>query len=543
MGRSILSGSVLGAVLSALILSATSLMLPLAPAPAPAPGVPDAAVPAPSPLVEMPAPILELPAAAAEPDPADAVAALPVPEATGAIREPDAPTASALVTPAPTRSTGPAIVEVPAGSEFARAPGDALALRPAIEPAPTVATAPTAPLALPDAAPAPAATDPGTPPAAPTGPKAPGALSPEVEHPTLPQAEQPLPVPPPGEALAPTLPAVARTDQPAVPDILVPPAAPGAAMPAPEADAAPETAPAQLATTPPPQTAALPDIILVPDAAPAAPAAAPVPQPGFSGVAAAPGFVNAPGVAVNRLPSIGVESVPVAEPLAPRQSPLEAFRAEFTGSGAPLLALVLLDPTAEGDFAALRALGLPLTIAIDPMRADAAADAQKFRAAGFEVAILAARLPVGATPGDLEVALAAWRRVLPEAVAVVEPPQPVMQGNRSLAQQLVAALAREGLGLATHSGKGLNAAAQLATAAGLPQVLVWRVLDTEGDTAPAIRRYLDRAAFEASRGMGVAVMLHAWPESLAGLAEWQRRREGGPDLAPLSALALAGGAL
>ncbi|MBW6505732.1 MAG: divergent polysaccharide deacetylase family protein [Rhodobacteraceae bacterium] len=563
MGRSILSGSVLGAILSALVLAAVSLMLPLAPSPAPV--LPDAAVPeahlpeasvpdvavadaapdvaapdAAAPQPETPAPP---PTAATAPDPAPAAPALPVPATAEA---PAATVASAPLPDAPaeaaTEAARPVIVEVPAGSEFARAPGDALALRPSVEAAPTVASAPAAPLAAPEVAPAPAGTDPGPAPAAPSGPAAPGAPSPEAGRIVLPQAEQPLPVPPPGEALAPTLPAAARTDLPAVPDVLLPPVAPGAALPAPEADTAPGPAPARVPTTPPPQTAALPDIILVPDAAPAAPAAAPVPQPGFAGVAATPGFGNAPGIAVNRLPLIGAEPAPVAEALAPPQPPIEAYRAEFTGTGAPLLALVLLDPSAESDLAALSALGLPLTIAIDPTRDGAAADAQSFRAAGFEVAILAAPLPAGATPGDLEVALAAWHRVVPEAVAVVEPPVPVIQGNRGLAQQLVSALAREGLGLATHSGKGLNAAEQLASAAGVPQVLVWRVLDSEGDTAPAIRRYLDRAAFEAARGQGVAVMLHAWPESLAGLADWQRRRDGGPELAPLSALALATGA-
>ncbi|WP_372841633.1 divergent polysaccharide deacetylase family protein, partial [Phaeovulum sp.] len=213
-------------------------------------------------------------------------------------------------------------------------------------------------------------------------------------------------------------------------------------------------------------------------------------------------------------------------------------RAAFLPTGGPLLALVLLDPGPDADIAALAAMGVPMTVALDPMRAGVAQDARLWRDAGFEVAILAAALPSGATPADVEVALAAWRRMLPEAVAVIEPPEPVLQANRILAQQLVAVLTREGLGLATQEGKGLNAAAQLAAAAGVPQVAIWRVIDGEGDKAAAILRYLDRAAFEAQRGSGVAVMLHAWPETLAGLVEWHASRKTGPELAPFSALAL-----
>lgn len=562
MGRSILSGLVLGAVFSALLLAATSLMVPLpvlsvadtaatAPETAlPAPSAPDAdtaaATPAMPPVVATVAPAETGPAAAAT--------------STSVVADvaPAAPAASVGSAPATTPDLAPAavaaekalvpgIVAVPAGSEFARARGDVAALRPTADIAPVAAGTPAAPVAAPETPPTLAGIDRASRPSAPSGPAAPSAPAAEAAVPGAPQAEQPLPVPPPGEAFAPALPAAIATDLPAVPDVLVAPTGPGPAMPAPVADAAPGLVPDRAAIAAPPP-AALPDIILVPDA-PATPPAAVVPQPGFAG-ATTPGFANVPGVAVNRLPSVGggAGAAPVAAaPVLPEATaPLVAFRAEFVPSGAPMLALVLLDPGAEPggpDVAALQALGLPMTIALDPMRAGAAEAALGYRAAGFEVAILASRLPAGATPSDLEVALADWRRVLPEAVALVEPPVPVVQGNRGLSQQLIAALAREGLGLATQAGRGLNAAEQLATAADVPQVLIWRVLDAEGDKAPAIRRYLDRAAFEAARGQGVAVMLHAWPESLAALAGWQRGREGGPELAPLSALALAGRAL
>jgi hypothetical protein len=340
-------------------------------------------------------------------------------------------------------------------------------------------------------------------------------------------------------------------------------------MPAPEAN---ETAPAAqlpddqampgaVPEGDAPQAPEQPDIILVPEFAPEVPDTTPpiqpgfgaIPQPGF-GTSQGTGFANVPQVVTDRLPSIGTPNEGEAAPAAPlvadpadpaAPSALQSFRRPHAPTGAPMLSVVLLypEPSQGGlDRAALMALTLPLTIALDPMRPDATELAAGFRAAGFEVAILAAPLPAGATPADLEVALSAWRRAIPEAVAVIEPPEPVMQGNRNLAQQLVAALRRDGLGLVTQADKGLNAAAQVASAAALPQASVWRVLDAGRDKAPAILRYLDRARFEAARGAGVVVMLHGWPDSVQALQDWARGTDAGIDLAPVSALVLSGAA-
>ena len=169
---------------------------------------------------------------------------------------------------------------------------------------------------------------------------------------------------------------------------------------------------------------------------------------------------------------------------------------------------------------AIKALGLPLTVAIDPTQPDAADAAAEYHAAGLEVAILAVGLPTGATAQDAEVALEAWRRAVPEAVAVVEPPQPAFQNNRLLAQAMVPALAREGLALVTQAGTGTNAAAQIARADGLPEASVWKVLDAGRGSEAEIGRALDRAAAEADRNEGAVVMLHAWPASVMGLREW-----------------------
>ncbi len=575
MGRSILFGLVAGTAFSALLLAAIALTLPLPqigdaanpagagvpmqgadtalaaettePAEAPAADAPPPATGAMTPPAadmppasDMATPVPALPADAAPvstpgptADTAPLASAAPTTDlATGATESPAASVARAADTlappppapvsepvvesvPEPDDKPAPQVVQVPPGSEFARVPGDVLAQRPAADAAPATITPPSgAPAAAPEPPAMTSGTDPAARPMALGGPEAPTVELAEVAQPTMPRTEQPLPVPPPGMALAPMLPEATARDAPATPDPLV---LPGAAAPAPGTEVTAQS-----------------EIVLLPREAP---------QPGFTS-STAPGFANAPGVAVNRLPSIGGAATPTTQAAAPEPEaeaatmPLEAFRAAFLPTGGPLLALVLLDPGPNVDIGALAAMGVPMTVAIDPMRAGASEDAQHWRAAGFEVAILAAPLPTGATPADVEVALAAWRRVLPVAVALIEPPEPVLQSNRILAQQLVAVLTREGLGLATQEGKGLNAAAQLAAAAGVPQVAVWRVIDSEGDKASAIMRYLDRAAFEAERGSGVAVMLHAWPETLAGLAEWQRARSSGPELAPFSALAL-----
>ncbi|MBD3786413.1 MAG: divergent polysaccharide deacetylase family protein [Sphingomonadales bacterium] len=300
------------------------------------------------------------------------------------------------------------------------------------------------------------------------------------------------------------------------------------------------------------------EIVLLPDGSPVSPVAPELPRvfrpdgqsaPQLSG-APVPGFTDASGVRVNRLPSITP-----ADPTAPAASgeggaitapdsaateapPLRRFASAFAApTETALLSVVIYDAgTAAGglDPVTLKTLGLPVTIALDPGQADAATRAAEYRAAGLEVAILAQPLPAGATPADLEVALEAWHRALPEAVALVEPAQPLIQNNRALAQHLTKALAREGLGLITQD-QGLNAAAQIAGAEGLPGAEVWRVLDTGREDAPVVERMLGRAGFEASRDGRLVVMLTSWPQSVAGLVAWAAGAPRGVTLAPVTA--------
>ncbi|MGO4854555.1 divergent polysaccharide deacetylase family protein [Phaeovulum sp. W22_SRMD_FR3] len=453
----------------------------------------------------------------------------------------------------------PEAIEVPAGSEFARRPEDAPMRSPEVMAPPQVAaapaTAPQVPMGGSEGSPILTETAPAARPestlAAPEPVSGSGPVM--AAAPAAPGAEEPIPVPPPGEVETPALapvenprlpgPAPVQLPQPALPRVLPPPATPGdgAAMfeNAPGTQAAPESS----APEPALQAGAAP----APAVGEVAPAEADIPQPGFS---------NAPGVAVNRLPSISAPGEGTPDPDAPEAADLTPLTPEAASGprralqifaadavltpDLPVMSVVLVDPgVAAGGVSTetLARLGLPVTIALDPTRAAAPAAADAYRAAGLEVAILAAALPAGAKPSDVEVALEDWHRQLPEAVAVVEPAAPQIQNNRVLAQQLVKALAADGLGLVTQD-RGLNAAYQLAPSEGLGQALIWRVLDAGRESAPVIQRTLERAAFEAERDGSVVVMLTAWPDTVEALQQFALSRGQTLTLAPVSAVAL-----
>ncbi|SOC14579.1 divergent polysaccharide deacetylase family protein [Rhodobacter maris] len=409
--------------------------------------------------------------------------------------------------------SGPAQeVPLPAGSEFVR---DSAETPPTPGSETAVPNGAAAPPAAPPAEAATPAADPVTdpPPRPETEAKAPAAptnpVTPEAALETLPGAAPEMPVAPPGETVAPDLPPVA-------------------ALPGPGQE-----------------------ITLMPDGAlvPASPALPGVIVPGTGR-----GFDDAAGTRVNRLPQIGAAAqsgpatagagpkaasdeapaaAPSAAPMPAAEGPaIERFAAAYAEKpGKPWLTVLLRDvgPAAGGlDRETIKALGPWVTVVLDPARPDAAAAAADYRAAGFEVALLADPLPAGADPKDVEVALAAWRAAMPEALALVEPDPPVFQGVSLLRQQVERALADEGMVYVTRPA-GMGAAG-----AGL-QSRIWRELDQRREKAPYITRTLARAAFEAGRDGAVVVMLSAWPESVAGLEDWRAGAASALNLAPLSA--------
>lgn len=431
----------------------------------------------------------------------------------------------------------------------------------------TVSEAAPAPVAEADPAEAPEATADATAPDPTADAMAPDATVPVVTPEMAGQAadiavETPeiAPVAPPTDApLAPDLPDLAGGDTPAPampdgPQVAPAPAAP----PVPMAEAAP--APQQ---APPPVEAPREEALLTPTPAPeATPPALVTPQEPQADAPVAGATLptegtledRVAGVTTDRLPRIGdappapeempAEAVPeVALPEAEEEvlagtTPLDLFARPFVNAeGKPLFALLLID---EGADAALRAevakLPFPVTFVLDPLRSDSAAVATAYRAAGQEVAMLATGLPEGATAMDMEQSFQALDMALPEAVAVVDAPEGGFQDSLDLARQAVPILADQGRGLVTYD-RGLNPADQVARREGVPRAVIFRVLDSEGESVPKMRNYLDRAAFKAAQEGAVVVIGRLRPDTLAAILEWSVEGRGASvALAPVSAV-------
>jgi polysaccharide deacetylase 2 family uncharacterized protein YibQ len=94
----------------------------------------------------------------------------------------------------------------------------------------------------------------------------------------------------------------------------------------------------------------------------------------------------------------------------------------------------------------------------------------------------------------------------------------------------------QGRGLITFD-RGLNAADQVARREDVPSATIFRQLDAEGEDAPLIRRYLDRAAFKAAQEGRVMVLGETRPETIAALMEWTvEGRASSVTLAPATAV-------
>ncbi len=535
MAQGLVSGVAAGVIVAGVGLVAASLVLPVAQVPAPD------AVSGGQTSGELPGAAPQAGSGRAVPRPAMPAADLP------AEPLPPRPMPAPAQAPGSPEIAAPAVaVPLPAGSEFAHPGPEAppAVAETAPQPqdagqspdAPRIAAAPEAQTPAPVTAP---------PPRPETATAPPGAMvAPETAQAALetpPGAEPAIPVPPPGEALAPEL--------PPAPDLPSPRQAAGQGGATPALDPAPGAVPGVA-----PGAA---EITLMPDGTLVPPPAAPAPR--VFAVGEGRGFADAKGVTVNRLPQIAAapagtapqaqaDSAPLPVPVpvlpgaeaapAPEQDgpALERFAAAYLETpGLPWFSVVLVDVgTGAGglDRDTLIALGPWVTVALDPSAPDAAEAARAYRAAGFEVAILADPLPQGATPQDVEVAMAAWQAAVPQALALVEPERPVLQAAARLAEQAQKVLEAEGMAYVTQA-QGIGAARRGDAQA---RANIWRVLDAPRDKAAVIARMLGRAAFEANRDGAVVVMLSAWPESVAGLQAWRAEAGSGLNLAPLSAL-------
>ncbi|MCB1311643.1 MAG: divergent polysaccharide deacetylase family protein [Sedimentitalea sp.] len=254
------------------------------------------------------------------------------------------------------------------------------------------------------------------------------------------------------------------------------------------------------------------------------------------------------GAEAVRRPGIGTPVVPLTERAArvgadvalDAAPPLRRHAAVFEPpEGRPLLAVVLIDTGDAAALAALDGLGVPASVALDPMAEGAAQRMAAHRAAGREVLALV-DLPRVAAARDAEVLLAAGFDALPETVALLEGTGAGIQGNRALSDQVADVLRAAGRGLVTRAN-GLNSLQKRAARSGVAAAVIHRDLDGAGEGTAAILRSLDQAALRAGQEGAVVLMGRLRPETLEALALWSAQdRPGRAILAPVSAALMPG---
>jgi hypothetical protein len=174
-------------------------------------------------------------------------------------------------------------------------------------------------------------------------------------------------------------------------------------------------------------------------------------------------------------------------------------------------------------------------VAVDPMQPDAATAMAGYRAAGAEVAVLTP-LPEGAAPADVEVAFQEFFSQVPEAVAVLDLPDALLQESRPRAAQVADILSETGHGMVTYE-KGLNSGLQVARSEGIPAATVFRDFDDGQRDGAAMKRFLDQGAFRAAQDGAVVMIGRLRPETLTALTEWALgTRAATITLAPVSAV-------
>ena len=254
----------------------------------------------------------------------------------------------------------------------------------------------------------------------------------------------------------------------------------------------------------------------------------------------AAGFQDDATVTVRRP---GAEGADGAEPQAPAPQmaddapALLRFAApDLAEAGAPRVSVVLVDDgTLDDPVTAASSIPFPVTIALDPEMAQAGARADRWRAAGYEIAAMT-RLPAGATPSDVEVAYRSAFATLPETVALLDAGGAGLTADKAVTTQALEWLARDGRGLAALSA-GLATPLRQARGAGVPAIEIYRDLGEVGQDDRVIRRFLDQAAFRARQQGSVALLGELNPETITALTLWGNRADrDGVAPAPLSAL-------
>ena len=220
-----------------------------------------------------------------------------------------------------------------------------------------------------------------------------------------------------------------------------------------------------------------------------------------------------------RLPSVGAEPADEAAEPAP-SLPVDLYAADVEiDETLPRMAVLLIDD-GQGPLGpdALDSFPFPVTFAIDPSAPDAQSRMAAYRAKGFEVMSLV-KVPEGAAPQDVEIALQANLVTLPEVVGVVEAPEGGLQGSRAVSDQVANYLLASGHGLVLQPN-GLNTAQALAERLGVPSNSVFRDFDGDGQDPRVQRRFLDQAAFKARQEGGVIMMGRLQADTISALLLW-----------------------
>jgi len=241
------------------------------------------------------------------------------------------------------------------------------------------------------------------------------------------------------------------------------------------------------------------------------------------------------GVRVNRFslsnddaaPAETEAETPVDDPDAPA---IKRFAAAATNpDGLPEMAIVLTDDgTLDGAIPALASLSFPVSVMLDPLQDGAEDRMNAYRDAGFEVGLIA-DLPPSATAQDAAVYFEVALGALPEAIAVLDATGET-QSDAEVVQQTIAALSRDGLGLLTVP-RGLNTAPRVAADRGVAAGVIFRELDTRGEEARTIQRYIDQAAFRARQTTAVILLGQLRPETLRALIAWSETQARGGQIA------------